>query len=568
MKFKIKSEISILIAITILGASIRLINLNTDPPSLNWDEVSHGYNAYSILKTGHDEWGEKFPTIFRAFGDYKLPVYIYLSIIPIYLFGLNTISTRLISTLAGTIAIPAIYFLTKNLFPKYTTNYNAKHNLNLAHFSALILSLMPWHFFISRPALEANLALTFIIIGFAFLFKPKPSLSKYLGSALFLGLSLHTYNTARVFVPLLLITWLIIYKKTIKISPSTIISALLFLISSGLVINQILTGTGIARYSKLSILSESAVYQIGQDRTNSHLTPLLSRLIHNRPVFFLSQFTPRYLSYFSPNFFWQSKGANYQFAIPNQNMITIPVTVLFLIGLIYITLKINQPEKKFILSWLLLSPLAAAMTVDQPHALRTCVMIPSITIIAAYGWKRLLSSNYRLNINQTIQSLMIALLIIIFFGNYLSFYFYQYRQKYSNSWQYGYKEAIDYLNENSSNYSHIIFTKKIGEPHIFYAFYTQLDPKEIWPNQNNLRYQQSDWYWTDKINNIYFVNDWDIPKNKIATSIPLESGTSIDTNQALLITSPDNLPLNTHVLEKIYYLDGQTAFVIANFSEK
>jgi hypothetical protein len=76
-----------LIFIVILAAILRFAQITQVPPSLNWDEVSHGYNAYSLIKTGKDEWGVNLPLIFRAYGDYKLPVYIYLTAISEFFFG-------------------------------------------------------------------------------------------------------------------------------------------------------------------------------------------------------------------------------------------------------------------------------------------------------------------------------------------------------------------------------------------------------------------------------------------------------------------------------------------------
>jgi 4-amino-4-deoxy-L-arabinose transferase-like glycosyltransferase len=557
---KFKTIIPIIL-ITLCGFGLRLYQIDSNPPSLNWDEVSHGYNAFSILKTGRDEWGEKFPLIFRAFGDYKLPVYIYLTVIPVALLGLNILSVRLISILAGSLAIPSIYFLTNKLFPKYIFESKLL-NLNLGHLCALMLSLLPWHFFISRPALEANLALTFIIVGFALLFKAFNSPKYYLPASILLGLSLHTYNTARVFVPCLLVVWILLFRSKIKVGRSLILSTIIFCLGLGLIFYQIQTGSGTARYSKLSILSESAVYQIGQDRVNSQLPPPIAKLIHNRPVYFIGQFVPKYLSYFSPNFFWQSIGANYQFAIPNVNIITIPINGLLIIGLIFIFSKIRESNNKFVLSWFFLSPLAASLTVDYPHALRASVIIPSIVIIATLGWQLIIRKFRRLGF------FTILGLVIIFFGRYLSVYYHEYRLNYSDSWQYGYKDAIEYINQHASNYSHVFMTKRIGEPHLFYAFYSKLDPKEIWPGEKNIRYRQSDWYWTDKVNNIYFINDWDIPQGISAESLPLESGTEVDTSNSLLVTSPNQVPANTTVLKEINYLNGTKAFIIARFNEK
>jgi len=55
-----------LILIVVLALFIRIYKINEFPPALNWDEVSHGYNAYSILITGKDEWGVKLPVIFEG----------------------------------------------------------------------------------------------------------------------------------------------------------------------------------------------------------------------------------------------------------------------------------------------------------------------------------------------------------------------------------------------------------------------------------------------------------------------------------------------------------------------
>ena len=51
----------ILILIIVLSFVLRTYKLGANPPSLYWDEASLGYNAYSILKTAHDEHGKFLP---------------------------------------------------------------------------------------------------------------------------------------------------------------------------------------------------------------------------------------------------------------------------------------------------------------------------------------------------------------------------------------------------------------------------------------------------------------------------------------------------------------------------
>ena len=47
--------------IVVFAAWLRLTNLTSNPPALSWDEVSIGYNAYTILTNGTDEHGVRFP---------------------------------------------------------------------------------------------------------------------------------------------------------------------------------------------------------------------------------------------------------------------------------------------------------------------------------------------------------------------------------------------------------------------------------------------------------------------------------------------------------------------------
>ena len=200
-----KNKFVILGLILLLSAFLRFYKLTEAPPSLNWDEVSHGYNAYSILKTGKDEWSKSFPYIFRAYGDYKLPVYIYLTAGSVALFGLNDFAVRFPSALAGVLSVLFTYLLVKKLF---------KNDL-VAFLSAFFLAVSPWHLFLSRPAFEANLASFLVIAGIYFFLLGLEKKWLLPLSVFFLGLSVHTYNSARVFVPLILITLFLIYKDKI-----------------------------------------------------------------------------------------------------------------------------------------------------------------------------------------------------------------------------------------------------------------------------------------------------------------------------------------------------------------
>src|SRR3989344_3561506 len=142
--------------IFILAFALRFFQLGTNPPGLYWDEVSLGYNAYSILQTGKDEHNRFLPLdTFKAFGDYKPPGYIYAAVPTIALFGLSEFATRLPSALFGSLTVLLTYFLAKRIFEDEA----------IALLSAFFLAISPWHLQFSRGAFEANLGLFFSTLG-------------------------------------------------------------------------------------------------------------------------------------------------------------------------------------------------------------------------------------------------------------------------------------------------------------------------------------------------------------------------------------------------------------------
>ena len=91
-----------LIFIVGLAAFLRLYALGSIPNGLYIDEVAIGVDALSLAKTGHDmHGGHWFTTVFPSYGDYKLPVYIWLAAISVRLFGATDFAVRLPSAIAG-----------------------------------------------------------------------------------------------------------------------------------------------------------------------------------------------------------------------------------------------------------------------------------------------------------------------------------------------------------------------------------------------------------------------------------------------------------------------------------
>src|SRR3989344_5056990 len=186
----------VIILITCLGGFLRFYKNITNPPSLNIDEVAYGYSAYSILKTVKDENGVMMPLTFKSIGDYKNTVLIYSLVPSIAIFGLNEFGVRFTTALAGMLSIPVFFLLLKTLLK----------NTRLALIGSILLSVSPWHIYYSRYASESLMGTFLLILGVWFFIKMFEGGRLWaVGASVILTLSLYTYHSHRLFIPLFLL---------------------------------------------------------------------------------------------------------------------------------------------------------------------------------------------------------------------------------------------------------------------------------------------------------------------------------------------------------------------------
>src|SRR3989344_398328 len=201
---------ALFIAILLLCVILRLYKITKVPISLNWDEASNAYNAYSILKTARDEYGNFLPLANRSFDDYKPPAYMYSAIPFVWIFGLSELAARLPSAIYGVLTCIAVFFLAKKLTGSNAVSYS----------SFFLLSITPWHVQFSRAGFEANIGLFFTVSGFTALFfalrENQSKLKNYtfvLMSAAFFALSFYSYHAYRITVPLMIMSFYLIYNR-------------------------------------------------------------------------------------------------------------------------------------------------------------------------------------------------------------------------------------------------------------------------------------------------------------------------------------------------------------------
>jgi 4-amino-4-deoxy-L-arabinose transferase-like glycosyltransferase len=557
---KIKLNI-FFILIILIGFLFRFIKIPYFPPAVNWDEVSHGFNAYSILKTGTDESGFRFPIVnFRAYGDYPLPLNLYLTIPAISIFGLNEFSIRLPHMVLGVITVIATYYLILGLTQKKEAGL----------LTAFLVAVGPWYFFTSRIVLQSNISI-FLLITAMSLFVNRNK-NRYLLpiSILLLTLSLFAYHTTRIFSPIFLLCLIFLYRKEfwglfkirkIHACLSIFLIATFYIILFPIFLNS----TSRARSQWVFLIDQGVVNRIIEKRQNSKLSPIITRFIYNRPTFFAKEFISNYLGYFSPDFLFLKGGTQYQFSLPEKGLLYMVNLPLFYIGLIILFIKgFIKKEKVYqlVLFWLLLAPIPASITNEKFAVLRSTSLLPLPEFLTVLGLF------FLLNLIKKRNALKIGILIIyslgLLFGitTYLTKLINEYPKKYSWAWQYGYQDVVNYAKTNYLNYDKVIVTKKYGEPHEFFLFFWPWNPAEYQKDLNLVRFYQLNWYWVDSFDKFYFVNDWQIINKENPQEFILESGSSVSClkSRCLLITSPDNVSKGWKKVKTVNYLDGKPAF--------
>ncbi len=453
----------ILLALVLLGLGLRLFRLDSRPLGFTWDEAALGYNAYSLLKTGRDEYSQILPVIFKSFGDYKPGSYVYFAVPSIAAFGLNEFATRLPSAIFGTLLIIIIYLLIKTspLTPLLNLGEGNARGEVWALASAFLLAINPWSLYFSRGAWEANVAVSLTTLGVLLFIK-----RRYLTSTLFFGLTFLTYQGAKMFTPLLILSLLLIYRPNIKL----LIKPLIFLI---FLIFPILLGlsTQSGRLRVFSVFSytrrpDTIREILRQDNGNSFLFSLFhSELIdQGRGVL------QRYLNHLSPYFlFFAGDWQNLRHSVPYYGYFHLPEILTILIGLV-VLLRTNNQLTKLLIAWLLLAPLSSALSRDLVSGVRSLPLFVPLVIISGVGLARL--SRRRLLFYSY------TLILLFFFIYYLDLFYIHSPNFTAVDMVYPYKPVLAVIKQHLSEYQKVIFSDKLGQPYIFTLFYLQIDPKQ------------------------------------------------------------------------------------------
>ncbi len=449
-----RTEKMLLACIMLLAACTRFPYLDQIPPGLYSDEASAAYDAYSIMRTGRDHYGVLLPLYCRGFDFWWAALIYYLAIPPIALGGLNVFTARFSVALLGLLTVWLTYLLLKD-----------RLNPVAALWAAFLLAISPWHIHNSRYLNDVAPFTFFFVIGLLFFARGLDRRNCYFHlSAVSFALCFYTYIVSRIFIPLACIGVLFIYRKELAPHRRSIIRslALFFLLlipTFSFAIRE--PDHFFTRYNQISLMSG------GRSFLQASLLFMKNYALHLSPVFLFFKGDANWRN------FPQGFGQLYPFEIP-----------LIVIGIISCIRAWRNPDARFLIFWLLIYGIPASLTVeDIPHGLRASTAIPLYEILSAIGicwaWGRLRSlAGWRRRVGLLVGCLLAACAatnVYTFFHHYI----YRYPVYAAHSWDYGWREAMDYANSVDRNYDHVVLTVlSVGAPTMHPPFHLRYDPAE------------------------------------------------------------------------------------------
>lgn len=531
--------------IILLSIILRFYLLGANPPSLTWDEASIGYNAYSILHTAKDEYGTFLPLSFRSFDDYKPPVYVYLTVPTVFVFGLTEFAVRFPAAVFGVLSVIVVYFLTRELL--YSWDKKRREVISLT--AAFFLCISPWHLQFSRAAFEGNVGMFFLITSLLFFFKAFKKPFFYFLFSIFFIFSIYSYHSFRLINPIIFIVLLILfYKELLKEKLMVIISIAVIVFLSLPIYTSFINSQGASsRLSMVTIFSDTALLKFSNEKIllakKQH--DVFSQIIYDRRVIFIPQMVKGYFDHFRFDFLFLKGDGGVQHHAYNMGMLYLWDFPFIIFGLF---LLIKKLDRKILLLFIvfLLGPLPASLTSGTPQPIRAIAMIPPFQIFSAVGFISLCFLLLKKKILGKSVIVILVLLLGINIGYYLYSYYVTTPIKYGYFWQYGNKQAILYAKANENKYNKIVMSYQYDQPYIYYLFYNKVNPSWYQKNWNYTKTGEVYRFYR-KIGKYEFYN--------------INYERDKEFKKTLLIGTPQEIP-DTNTLSEINFPDESIAYKI------
>ena len=344
----------LLLAVSLLVCVVYFAEVSRNPPGFFIDEASIAYNAHTISREGRDEHGQTFPLYFRAFGEYKNPVYIYALAALYWFTGPSNFVARMLSATLGLTGALLLGLLAVRITLRRITG--------LIVF--IVAGLTPWLFEVSRLVFEVSI-FPALLSGFLLLLYEASRREEWswriaAGLGVLLGLLTYTYSIGRLLAPLFAL-------------------GLAFFITRrrwrGLVLTWFIFALTLLPLAVFTARHPGALGE--RFKYVTYVKPGDSR---SEIVF---RFLKNYARDFSPRSWLITGDPEPRHHLPGMGSLLAGVVVLAVVGMVLVLLRHRREAWwRFVLSGLAIAPIPASLTLDHFHTLRL-IALPVFLLVLA-----------------------------------------------------------------------------------------------------------------------------------------------------------------------------------------
>ncbi len=548
----------ILFLIVVIALFLRFWRIGEAPISLFGDELDVGYQAYSILKTGKDYYGNFMPLHFHSLAEWRTPVYLYSAVPTVAFFGISPLGVRLPAAIFGVLGVIAFYYLV------YEITKDRKHAIA----ASFLMAISPWQIQYSRAGFEVTQMLFFLLLAVYFFLKSFKVHKSLPISSLFFSLIPWVYSTGKFFVPLfvffIVLNWFDDFRK---IRRKYIYFSLLIILFFAIPM-ILISGGASQRFSYISVFTDPTLEsEIGYDRSvdaRSGVPPFISRVFHNKVIFWSDMIIRNILTSFSSDFLFVNGDPNLRHSVAGVGQFYKVEFLSLLFGAIaFFGSYKNIKAKRMLVIWIGLSVITSSLTRDGGnHATRLFLMLPPFLILSSWGFLTLLYKN------RIFYKFLFLTLFVLLLTNFISYqhnYWLHYIYDSERWWHAGLGEAIKSLKGNEAKYEKIIITTYDEPPWVFFAGWYEYPP-EKW--QSNFPIENKTvlpgFGEVSFIDKFYFGSPVDLgfyewPQIIDDKTLYLASAKEVKIN---LIQEPQRIPRGLHFVDVITFPSGEPAYYL------
>lgn len=435
-----RKELLLISGVVIVGTVLRLVRLGEIPPGPYLDEVLYGLDAKSILETGKDVYGRTFPIAFQSVG-YIPPVYNYLLVPIVAIFGLSAFSIRLLTAISGILTILFTYLVAKEL--------TVSKKSYIGFTAAAVVALSIWNIHFSRVAFIASFGMIFVLVGIYLFLKSRKKQFYLVVSSAFFGIATQIHHDGyKLISPLIFAAFLALDLKLIKNYKKNVIAGVLLV--WGLVISV----------NWISLHYFNAAF-----RANA--------LINSNPKGILTE----YLKTFSPQFLFTNGDHDLMRNPIQAGEVSLVLAPFLFLGFTQLR-RLTNTGRAALIIWLLIAPIPSAFAGYGDHALRNSLLIVPLALIIALGFVWLIEKSQKSR--AFLYVLLLAILTFTlehFWG--LNYYFLNYTKYHPNLWGENSRAAVAFANQKANEYDKIIFTDSYNSMLSFWAFGSNVPAKDL-----------------------------------------------------------------------------------------